>query len=62
MSGYAFVILKGLMGFGLPLAWAVRELVLLRREAAKEAPPAEAASAQTVPAVAAPEPERRLAA
>jgi hypothetical protein len=32
MSGELFIAFKALLGFGLPLAWAARELVVLRRD------------------------------
>jgi hypothetical protein len=62
-SGMAFVIFKALIGFALPLAFAVRELVVLNRlkreREARAAAEAVAASAGP-PAAAAPRERERV--
>ena len=45
-AGMIFVLWKGLLGFGLPIAFAVRELYLLRQERLKDQAKAAALAAQ----------------
>jgi hypothetical protein len=62
-SGLAFVLFKGLLGFGLPLAFAVQQLWSLRRDerAARAKATAEIVPLQPAAAATSAPPERRAA-
>jgi hypothetical protein len=68
-SGAAFVIFKAIIGFGLPIAFGLHQLHLLKKDKAKGKPgpegqPQIAAHGQPAPAVAnqdEPAPERKAA-
>ncbi len=61
-SGLAFILFKGLLGFGLPLAFAVQQLWSLRRDERRAAGRSGEVVSLPRPATAqAPAPERRAA-